>query len=74
MPKRYVYILLSEDCEILATETSLKKVVDKYGEEHGLLSWGYLTKLVSKKKESGEQVHFTGKNGDKYRLAARRIQ
>ena len=74
MAKRFIYILLSEDCEILATETSLKKICDKYGEEYGLLSWGYLTKLLSPKKETGEQVHFKGKNGDKFRLAARRIQ
>lgn len=74
MPKRYVYILLSEDCEILAIETSLKKVVDKHGEQYNLLSWGYLTKLLSPKKGTGEQLHFTGKDGRRFRLAARRIQ
>lgn len=74
MIKRYVYILLSKDCKILAVETSLKKLCEKHGEKYGLLSWGYLTKLLSPKKETGEQVMFTGKNGDEYRLAAWRIQ
>lgn len=74
MAKRFVYILLSDDCDILATETSLKKLIDKHSDKYDLLSWGYLTKLLSPKKETGEQVRFTGKDGKKYRLAASRIQ
>ncbi len=74
MSKRFVYILLSDACEIIGVETSLKKICDKYGESHGLLSWGYLTKLLSPKKKTGEQVRFTGRHGDNYRLAAWRIQ
>jgi hypothetical protein len=74
MNKRYVYILLSDDCEILATETSLKKLINKHGETYSLLSWGYLTKLLSPKKETGEQVIFQGRDGNTYRLAASRIQ
>lgn len=74
MQKRYVYILLSEECEIIATETSLKKIWDKHAEELGLLSRAYISQLLSRKKESGEQLRFNGKHGDKFRLAARRIQ
>lgn len=72
MGKRHVYILLSDDCEILATETSLKKIVEKFPGR--LLSYGYLSQLLAPAKRKGETVSFTGKDGNKYQLAARRIQ
>ncbi len=76
MSKRNVYILLSADCEILATETSLKKIVDKHGEKYSLLSYKYLSELLGKaRKEKGKaEFDFTGKNGNTYTLAARRIR
>ena len=72
MQKRYVYILLTENCDILATETSLKKIIEKHGEK--LLSYGYLAQLISPAKKKGTDVLFTGKDGNKYKLAARRLQ
>ncbi len=76
MSKRNVYILLSEECEILATETSLKKIVDKFGDKYGLLSYKYLSELLGKARSEKDRAEFefTGKEGGNYKLAARRIQ
>lgn len=74
MAKRFVYILLSKDCEILATETSVKKIVEKFGKKYQLLSYQHLTRLVRPTKKEGGQVHFKAKDGTMYRIAARQIQ
>lgn len=74
MQKRYVYILIGEGCELIAVETSLKKIVDKHSQERGLLSYGYLAQKLGPAKRKGEDVTFTGKNGDTFKLAARRLQ
>ena len=74
MAKRYVYILLSEKCEVLAAETSVKKIIDKYGDKLGLLSYQHINRLVRPTKEEGGEAEFKGKNGDRFRIAARRIQ
>lgn len=74
MQKRYVYIPLSDDCQILTTETFLKKLCDKHSDKYGLLTWRYLTDQISPLKETRGQFRFKGKDGTYYRLAASRIQ
>lgn len=74
MQKRFVYILLSSECEVLATETSLKKIIDKYAEAYKLPNYRYLQKKLAPLKEKGEQLKFKADDGQFYRLSASRVQ
>lgn len=75
MSKRFVYILIAEEgCNIVATETSIKKIVDKFGKDLELLSYQHMNRLVRPTKEEGGEVQFKSKNGIRYKIAARRVQ
>lgn len=74
MGKRFVYILLSEECEVLATETSVKKIHNKHADSLALPSYQHLNRLVRPTKEEGGEADFKGKDGTMYKIAARRIQ
>lgn len=73
MSKRFVYILIDQDCHIVATETSVKKIVDKHGERLGLLSYQHLTRLARRTKEQGGESSFKSKNGETFKICARRV-
>lgn len=72
--KRYTYILLQEEgCKIVTAETSIKKIVDKYGDELHLPTYQHLSRLVRATKEEGGEARFKNKEGAWYKIAGRRL-
>ena len=72
--KRYIYLLISDDCRILAAETGLKKLVNKYGEKYKLPDYVALVRKLKPAKVAGEQAFIEATDGTRYRLAAPRVQ